>query len=186
MAIRPGAIEFTVTPAGPSSRATVFSQPTSPGRIAFESARLSIGSLTELDVIAITRPRPLRSRCGRQSRTSRTADSSSSSTASSTASSETSSGARARRAAAVDHEDVDAAVPLDGCGDEPLQIGRARDVAGDREGAEPRRLALERLGAAREHDDVRTLAGERLGAAEADARGRAADDGRAPGEPEVH
>ena len=186
MAIRPGAIEFTVTPAGPSSRATVFSQPTSPGRIAFESARLSIGSLTELDVIAITRPRPLRSRCGRQSRTSRTADSSSSSTASSTASSETSS-ARARGGPPpLITRTSTPPCRSTACGDEPLQVGRARDVAGDREGAEPRRLALERLGAAREHDDVRTLAGKRLRAAEADARGRAADDGRAPGEPQVH
>ena len=42
--MRPGAIELTVMPVGPSSRASVFGQPTSPGRMAFESARLSIGS----------------------------------------------------------------------------------------------------------------------------------------------
>ena len=42
---------------------------------------MSIGSLTALEVIAITRPWPLASRCGRQRRTSRIAESSRSSTA---------------------------------------------------------------------------------------------------------
>ena len=77
-------------------------------------------------------------------------------------------------------------MPLDRRRHEALQVGGARDVAGDGIGAEPRGLALERLGAAREHDDLRALAGERLGAAEADPGRRAADDGRPSGEPEVH
>ncbi len=70
--------------------------------------------------------------------------------------------------------------------DQLLEVGRARDVAGDGERAEPGRLALERLGAAGEHDDVRALAGERLGAAETDPGGGAADDRRAPTETEIH
>ena len=74
--MRPGATELTVIPFGPSSRDAVFSQPTSPGRTALESASRSIGSLTALDVIAITRPWPLASRWGRQRRTSRIDESS--------------------------------------------------------------------------------------------------------------
>src|SRR5437899_2876603 len=40
VSIRPGAIELTVTPSGPTSRASVFAQPITPGRTEFESARL--------------------------------------------------------------------------------------------------------------------------------------------------
>ena len=79
--MRPGAIELTVIFFGPTSRASVFAQPITPGRTVFESARLSIGSRTELDSMLITRPRPLRSSCGRQRVVSRIAESSSSSTA---------------------------------------------------------------------------------------------------------
>src|SRR5436853_2593 len=45
--MRPGAIEFTVIPSGASSRASVFAQPITPGRTAFDSARPGIGSSTE-------------------------------------------------------------------------------------------------------------------------------------------
>ena len=62
MSIRPGAIVFTVIPSAPTSRASVFIQPTTPGRIAFESARSSIGERTELDSMLTIRPRPLASR----------------------------------------------------------------------------------------------------------------------------
>ena len=59
VSMKPGGIVLTVIPSGPSSRARVFSQPTTPGRTAFESARLAIGSFTEVDSIAMMRPRPL-------------------------------------------------------------------------------------------------------------------------------
>ena len=72
MSIRPGAIVLTVIPSGPISRASVFSQPTTPGRTAFERARFAIGSFTDVDSIAMMRPRPLVRRWGRQSVTSRT------------------------------------------------------------------------------------------------------------------
>src|SRR4051812_35915596 len=51
VSIRPGATQFTVTPLGPTSRESVFSQPTSPGRIAFDSARCAVGSFAVRDVI---------------------------------------------------------------------------------------------------------------------------------------
>src|SRR5436190_6911038 len=70
----PGAIEFTVTPSGPTSRASVFAHPMTPGRTLFESARLSIGSRTELDVMLITRPLLLARRYGKQRFVRRTAD----------------------------------------------------------------------------------------------------------------
>ena len=66
VSIRPGAIVLTVMPSGPSSRASVLSQPTTPGRTAFESARFAIGSFTDVDSIATMRPRPLARRCGRR------------------------------------------------------------------------------------------------------------------------
>ena len=58
------AIELTVTPSGPTSRASVFAQPITPGRTELESARLSIGSRTELDVMFTMRPCPLRRTAG--------------------------------------------------------------------------------------------------------------------------
>ena len=58
-------MQLTVTPLGPSSRASVFDQPTTPGRTVFDSARLSIGSFTELDVTVTIRPWPELSRWGR-------------------------------------------------------------------------------------------------------------------------
>ena len=54
--------------------------------------------------------------------------------------------------------------------DEPLEIGRVRDVAADGERADPLGLALEHVAAAGEHRDVRALVGERLGDREARAR----------------
>src|SRR6478672_24455 len=60
VSMRPGATQLTVIPCGPSSRARLFAQPVTPGRIVFESAR-----------------------CGSASRTSRTAGRSRSSNAAS-------------------------------------------------------------------------------------------------------
>src|SRR6266540_1651501 len=74
-------MQLTVIPRGPSSRASDFAQPVTPGRTAFESARFSVGSFTALDVSTRIRPPSLCSRCGRQSCTSRTAGTNSSSTA---------------------------------------------------------------------------------------------------------
>src|SRR5438105_4707390 len=84
--MRPGATQLTVIPFGPSSLASVFAQPVTPGRTMFERARCDVGSRTATEVIAITRPASLRSRCGRQRPTRRTAGSSSRSTACCTAS----------------------------------------------------------------------------------------------------
>ena len=142
--MRPGAIELTVTPSGPISRASVFAQPITPGRTAFESARLSIGSRTELDVMLITRPWPLRAEVGEAEVRQPTAESSRSSTAFSTSSSVRLDGRRARRAAAVVDEDVDPAERLERRLDESLQVLRVRQVAADgqaRRAARPRARA---------------------------------------------
>jgi len=48
VSIIPGAIVLTVIFCGPTSRPSAFAHPTTPGRTAFESARFSIGSRTEL------------------------------------------------------------------------------------------------------------------------------------------
>ena len=88
-----------------------------------------------------------------------------------------------RRAAAVVHEDVDAAEGLERALDEALEVARVRQVAADGEGADPLGLALEDVAAAREHRDVRALVGERLRGCEAHPGRRAADDRRAPTKP---
>src|SRR5436190_14879157 len=82
--MRPGARQFTVTPCGPSSRASDFAYPVTPGRMVFDSARCSVGSFAALDVKTRMRPPSLWTRCGRQSSTRRTSGASRSSTASST------------------------------------------------------------------------------------------------------
>ena len=186
MSMRPGAIVFTVIPSAPSSRASVFSQPTTPGRTAFESARFGIGSRTEEDSIATIRPRPLARRWGSAWRTS------------------VDVGGEQERdgllddlgrqlgrlagawAAAVQDEHVDAAEGAHRHLDEALEVLRDRQVALDGERAEPLRLAFEHVAAAREHRDVRSLGGERLRGREAHAGRGAADDCRAPGESELH
>ena len=174
--MRPGAIELTVIFFGPTSRASVLAQPITPGRTAFESASESIGSRTELDSMLITRPRPLRSSCGRQRLVSRIAESSNSSTASSTCSSVRPIAGVQGRAAAVVDQDVDPAEGLERPVDQPLEIGRIRHVAAHGEGAEPLGLLLEQVASPSEHRDVRAFAGQRFGDREADARGGAADD----------
>ena len=126
-------------------------------------------------------------RCGRQRPVRRTTETSSSSTALSTSSRVELGGGGAWRAAAVVHEDVDAAEGLD---------GRRRRGARDRPGssrrrarrAPPIRSASRSRSSAppREHDDVRALAGERLGDGEPDPRRRAADDRGPAAETEIH
>src|SRR5947208_1076814 len=64
---------------------------------------------------------------------------------------------------------------------QPTTPGR---TAGER--AEPLGLALERVLAAREHDDVRALLDERFRDAETDPRRGAADDRGAPLQAKVH
>jgi hypothetical protein len=93
---------------------------------------------------------------------------------------------RARRAAAVVDEDVDAAERLERLLDEAFQILRVRDVAADGEGSEALRLACELIAAAREHGDVRAFRAQRLGGSEAHSGGRAADDRRPAAETELH
>ena len=62
-----------------------------------------------------------------------------------------------RRAAGVPDDDVDAAERLQRPLDETFKVGRVRDVAADSEGADPLRVQLQLLAAAREHRDVRTF-----------------------------
>ena len=71
--MRPGATQLTVIPLGPSSSASVFSQPVSAGRSVFESARCRVGSFAASEVIATMRPAGLSCRCGRARWTRRTA-----------------------------------------------------------------------------------------------------------------
>ena len=52
--------------AGPSSRDSAFAQPTTPGRIAFESIRWGIGSRTDQEVMLTIRPRPLSREVGQR------------------------------------------------------------------------------------------------------------------------
>ena len=133
------------------------------------------------------RPRPLARRCGRQRPTRRTCGTSRSSTAAVTGSGVTSGRGAGRRAAAVQHEDVDPAERLD---------GRRRRGARDRRAAvrspgtasAPIRAASRSTTsrAAREHRHVRALGGERLGDREPHAL-RGAEHDRAPSvKAEIH
>ncbi len=90
VSIWPGATQLTVMPRGPTSRESVFAQPVSPGRSAFESERWGFGSFTAPEVTQRMRPAGLFSRYGRQRRTRRTAGRSRSSKARSRSSSVTS------------------------------------------------------------------------------------------------
>jgi hypothetical protein len=56
VAIRPGTTTFAVMPSAATSRASVFDQPTSVMRSAFDSPRLAIGAMTPDDVLVMTRP----------------------------------------------------------------------------------------------------------------------------------
>ena len=175
---RPGAMQLTVMPFGPSSRASVFDQPTTPGRTAFDSARLSTGSFTVLEVTVTIRPWPDRSRWGRQSAVSRTAETSSSCTVASMFSSFISSADVRGGPPELCDDDVDAAEGFDRPLDEPLEVSGYGDVAADGECSQPVCFALEHIAPAREHRDVRAFLGQRFRDAEPDAGGRAADDRR--------
>ncbi len=61
VAMRPGRMMFAVIPCWPTSRASVFDQPTSERRRAFEMPRFGIGETTPDDVLVMMRPH-LRSR----------------------------------------------------------------------------------------------------------------------------
>ena len=67
-----------------------------------------------------------------------------------------------------------------------LEVVRVRDVAPDRQRAEPLGLTLQDVPAPGEHRDVRTLFGECLRRRETEAGRRAADDRRPSLEPEIH
>ena len=184
--MRPGATQLTVTPAGPSSRAATLSQPDEPRADAarereivdrlLDRARRDRDHATvaaRLEVRAAETDEPDR----REQEQLR--------------------GAldllvggverlRPRRAAGVEHDDVDAAEALDA-----VATSRSRSSAlvmspatGD--AADALCLTLEDVLAAGEHDDVRARFGERLRAAQADPGRRTADDCRAPAEAELH
>ena len=186
VSMRPGATQFTVIPFGPSSRASDFAQPTTPGRIDVRERevvdRLANGARRDVDDAAGRASLEVRKAEARQPDDR---DEQELHRGLHLLGVEL-GGGRTRRAARVVDEDVDASVRVDGRLHEPLEVVGARHVADDGEAADPLGLALDELAAAREQDDVRALAGERLGDAEPDARRRAADDGRAAGEPEIH
>ena len=91
-----------------------------------------------------------------------------------------------RGAAAVQHEDVDAAEGLERALDEPLEVGRHRDVAADSERPDALRFALEHIAPPGEHRHVGAFGGERLRDREAHSGRGAADDRGASLQPEVH
>ena len=173
-------------PSGPSSRESVFAHPTTPGRTAFESARLSAGSLTVLGL-------DVDHAAGRASPKVRQAELRQ---ADGGDEEERDGGLErlvvdlergtARRPAAVVDQDVDAAEGLDRALHEPLAVLRVRDVALDGQGSEPLRLGLDDLPPAREHRDVHLLGGEGLGDREAHSLRRPADDRRAAAQPKIH
>ena len=151
-----------------------------------ESARLSIGSRTELDVMLTMRPCPLRRSCGRQRlveadrREQQELDGALDGLVG-----ELERGRSGRPAAVVD-EDVDSAEGLERLLDESLEVLRVREVAADRQRGEALRLARELVAAAREHGDVGALGGERLCDREPHPGGGAADDRGSSFEAEVH
>ncbi len=145
-------------PLGPSSRASDFAHPITPGRIAFERARLSIGSRTVLDVTFTTRPHRALLEVGEtQPRQAHDGDEEELRSCLDLLRGELSSLASRRSAGVVDH-DVDPAERLHRRADQPLEVAGARNVAYDREPTKPFGLALEEVFPPGEHDDVRTLA----------------------------
>ena len=58
MAIRPGSTELTVTPSRATSRASVFSAPSSAARCEFDRMSPGIGSRTALEETLTIRPKP--------------------------------------------------------------------------------------------------------------------------------
>ena len=145
--MRPGAIVFTVIPFGPTSRASVFIQPTTPGRSAFERARLSIGARTELDSMLTIRPRPLSLEVGQAEVSSAGSPRGGGARPRSRRRRRSTSGGRAGRwSAAVVDEDVDAAERADASA-RPASPGRS--ARSRRRGRRARRAAPPRARARR-------------------------------------
>ena len=158
VSIRPGATQFTVTPFGPTSRERVLSQPMSPGRIAFESARCGVGSFAVSDVIAMIRLALLEVGPAEADESHRGDE-------------EELEGGLERvvgqvaglprgRPARVPDEDVDPAERLEGLCDEPLEVGDVRDVSANGERADAVGIALELFSAPCEHRHVGAFFGE--------------------------
>ena len=95
-------------------------------------------------------------------------------------------GRAGRRAARVPDEHVDAAERLHGALDEPLEIRRIGHISSYGERAQPVRLALELVAAAREHGHVGALVGERFSRSEPEAGRSSADDRRPAAQTEIH
>ena len=70
---------------------------------------------------------------------------------------------------AVQHEHVDTAVGIDGCGDELFHVVGSGEVARHGHGADPGGLLLEEVRPPGEHDHVRTLGTEPCADGEAHA-----------------
>src|SRR5262249_33324277 len=91
-----------------------------------------------------------------------------------------------RGAAAVPDEDVEPAEGFNGAIQGGGEVARVRHVAAHGKRADAVGLAFEQLPAPSEHRDVGPFGCERLGRREPETGRRAADDRRAPLEPEVH
>ena len=180
---RPGATQLTVMPCGPTSPASVFSQPVTrrTDRVRERDVRDGLLHRDRRDREDAS-CRCSRLRCGRQRWTSRTSGCSRSATASSSASGVTSSalpgGGPPEFQTRMSRPPNAASVCLDGA----LEIARHGHVAAHGERADAFRLALERVAAPAEDSHVRALAGERLGACEPEAGRRAHDERRASGQ----
>ena len=126
MSIRPGAIVLTVMPSGPISRASVFSQPTTPGPHGVRERQvrdrlLHRRRLDRDDAAAAARPE-----VGEAERDEPDVRDEQELDRRDDGGSVDGSGGAGRRATAVEDEDVDAAERLDGGRHEALEIGGAR------------------------------------------------------------
>ena len=126
VACGPGAAMLRVMPSGKRSAAAVLAHAHSPVRAVFERASVGMGCFTDDDVMQQMRPQPLARMWGTASRTSRTDVSRLALRAAASCLVVDVEGPARRRAAGVGHEDVDAARPLDGGGDQrrPAWPGR--------------------------------------------------------------
>ncbi len=173
-------------PSGPISRASVFSQPTTPGPHGVRERQvrdrlLHRRRLDRDDAAAAARPE-----VGEAERDEPDVRDEQELDRRHDGGGVDGRGGAGRRATAVEDEDVDAAERLDGGRYEPLEIGGLGQVSLHGERADPRRFALDHVAATGEHRHVRPFGGERLGDRQAHALRGAQHDGAASLKSEVH
>ena len=164
VSILPGATVLTVMPSPATSRESVFAQPTTPGRIAFESIRWGIGSRTDQEVMLTIRPRPLLAEVGQRQpgqphgRVERQLE-----RVGPGLGGQLVEGA-GRRAAGVVDEDVEPAAAIDRRLHGALHRGLVTDVSCAGDGSRHRRRGgVQALRVARHHGHVAALGGQRPG-----------------------